>query len=283
MRCEDPVNVWQRVAGRGDRELCAQLDRARANLMKRPELALALAQGVLEKRPHEEQALLLLAHANWQLGKPAEAYQQFLALASRTPRGAERPMAAVHLWARARAAVQVSEYEQARAWYRHLLLALEALPSSTERACALLEAAWVSLYAGENYAEAQGYLRRAQEEDAAIWGEVARGAEVVTATLMGELSSAESAQLYARLAWLFEQETRTKRPILFLPRLGTEVLLAHLALLSDRPRAEQHLSILACEGGLPAHMSARLSPGSDAGCPNDERLDAEWTDLGPGQ
>jgi len=277
LRCDEFVNVWQRVAGRETRQVCAQLDRARANLIKRPQLARKLAEGVLAERPLEVQALLLVAHADWQMGRAEQAYEQFLALGTQERANGAPSTPVVHLWARARAAAQLGAYEQARVWYRQLLLALEALPDSTERACALLEAAWVSLYAGENYQEALSYLRRAQEEDVAIWREVARGAEVVVGTLTGEPSPVESAALYARLAWLFEQETQAKRRTLFLPKLGAELLLAHLAWVSDRPRAAPHLAMIACEGGLPGHLSARLVLGPPVHCSKDESLDDEWS------
>ncbi|HXS17287.1 MAG TPA: hypothetical protein VN764_08860 [Polyangiaceae bacterium] len=281
LRCAQAGQLWQRVAGRGTRELCAQLDRARANLIRRPELALELAERVLVSRPGEEQALVLVAHAHFQLGKAADAYQEFLALAARAGDDPDqRPMHVVHLWARARAAAQVGEYEQARAWYRPLLLALEALPDSTQRACALVEAAWTSIYAGENYPEALAYLRRAQDEDAAIWREVAGGAELVVGALLGERPTRDSTLLYAHLAWLFEQEGLAPRRTLMLPKLGEQFLLAHLAEMGDRPRAALHLSALRCAGGLPLHLAASLPGGEPSSpCPSDEQQGEEWEGL----
>lgn len=283
--CYPAANLWQRAARLRTQVLCDLLDQARANLFARPARTLELAERVLIEAPGQREALLLAAHAQWELGEPGRAYAGFLAAERRREASlgvAQIPSTPpVHLWAQARSAVLVGEYQKASVWYRELLLVLEQLPSSAARTVVLVEAAMASLYTGTKWAEARGYLRRAREEDAPLWSKLVVGMEGLVSSLEGSATargSVEGPSIYAQLVWFFEREVtaakRPQAPELHLPRSGDELILAHLAAVWDERRLSGHLQSLKCGAHVPGHLVERFaSKWEDVTCPA-----AEWDD-----
>ena len=257
--CDATASFWLKTRLSRYSAACHALDRARANLITRPQIARQLAETVRRAHPGMWEARWVYAHALYLTGHVHEAHDEFLAADEASANsGRLHSTPAIHLRASARAATLVGELHLALPRYRRLLLVMDELSSDEDRAKILIEASVCALFAGRGEQEALGYLRRAAGENAPLLANLRRALTVVVEQSEAEplpwapVESTGGSSPYWRLYWLLgADEGRPTAPAdVVLPAGALDYLLTRLALITEPEQAQLHFTHLACEANL---------------------------------